>query len=677
MPTRRSVRLTARLALAALALLALAAAACASGGASGAEDYPRAPAAGLHGRIAYGTKNGIWVMNANGTCRHQVTRSGVHVDYDPSWSPDGRRLVFSSDRGGPHSDETRAGLDSMFVAGIDGRQQREIEPATGAVFPDWSPRGDKIAFAGLRATGQATTIYTVRPDGTGLHDLGLSGDTAEPTWSPDGSRIAYTAHGRSDAGIWIVAADGSGARQLTHDRTDSPGAWSPDGREFVYSSGQSGQRKLYVVATDGTGTPRRITSRPGSDSAEAWLADGRIVFAQFVGNQPLAHFYLVRADGSHIQLLPNLKAAEPIDWLGRQTSDSACGRRPSAPKSPPRTTMQSLVAPLVRGEDKPPGAIGYVLDHGRATARAAGLANAETRAPMRPGTRFRIGSVTKTFTAVVVLQLVGEGKLRLSDPVERWLPGLVPSGGEITVRELLNHTSGLFDYVHDPGVRATWGTDDVPPPARLVAIAAAHGLDFPPGTRWEYSSTNYQVLGLLVERVTGEPFATVLQRRILRPLGLSATALVPGRDIAGPHANGYYVYTDGTPRINVTRTTFGAWADGAIVSSARDLARFYSALLRGKLLRPAQLAAMKRTVATGGSSDGDAAGLGIFRIGTRCGRAWGHTGGTAGFLTKVLASADGRRVAVFATNGLVDEGPVTQPLLDAAAETAFCSRIGR
>jgi D-alanyl-D-alanine carboxypeptidase len=670
---RRVIRSTsARLAVAISVLLAAGAAA---GATKETRDYPPAPASGLHGRIAYSTSSGdIWVMNANGSCRHQVTRSGAKTDYDPSWSPDARRLVFSTDRGRSHSDETRAGLDSMFVVNVEGSRQREIEPRSGAVFPAWSPRGDRIAFTGLRPTGQATTIYTIRPDGTGLQDLGFPGAVAEPTWSPTGAQIAFTAQTTGAAGIWVAEADGSDPRQLTHDPTDSLGAWSPDGRQLVYSSGKSGRRKLDVVSADG-GRPRRLTSSGGSDSAEAWLRDGRIVFAHFVAEQPLPRFYLIRADGSHIQSLPKLKAGDPLSWLDRSARDRACGKRAAKPRRTPPMTLKRLVTPLV-GAHRPPGAVGYLLDHGHAAVRVAGLAKAETRAPMRPTTRFRTGSISKTFTAVLVLQLVGEGKLRLSDSVARWLPGLLPSGSEITVRELLNHTSGLYDYVHDPGVRATWGTDNVPPPRRLVAIAAAHGLDFRPGTRWEYSSTNYQVLGLLVERVSGHSLAAELRRRIIGRLGLRATALVPGRDIAGAHADGYYVYT-ARPRVNVTRTTFGAWADGAIVSNARDLGRFYSALLGGKLLRKTQLAEMKRTVRTGGSSDGEGAGLGIFRITTRCGAVWGHTGGTAGFLTKVLVSSTGRRVAVFATNGLVDEGPVTQPLLDAAAETAFCSRIGR
>ncbi|MFL5914848.1 MAG: serine hydrolase [Gaiellaceae bacterium] len=628
----------------------------------------------LTGRIAYNTAGGdIWVTNANGTCRHQVSESGAGTDYDPSWAPNGQQVVFSSDRGRSHSDPLRAGLDSMFVINVDGTHEREIEPHSGAEFPAWSPARTKIAFAGLRATGQEMTIYTINPNGTELHDLGLPGNSTEPTWSHDAKEIAYTSGTQGKEGIWIVDATGRNPRQLTYNATDSLGAWSPDNSELVYSSGEGAQRELYVVPVQG-GTPRRISNFPGSDSADAWLPNGRIIFVHFRGDTPAHHYYTVRPDGSDRQTLA-LVAGNPIDWLPRKTPDRACHRR-VAKKPPLRLSLKQLIAPLIRGKHKPPGAVAYILDHGRHARAAVGYAKAETHAPMAATARFRIGSVSKTFTAVTVLQLVAEGKLHLSDTVERWLPGLLPSGKEITIRELLNHTSGLYDYVRDPNVRTTWGTDHVPPPRRLIAIAASHGLDFSPGTRWEYSSTNYQVLGMLIERVSGHSLAAELKRRIFRPLRLNATALVPGRDIPGPHANSYYVYSNGR-RLNETRTTFGAWADGAIVSNAPDLARFYRALLGGKLLSRTLLSQLKRTVSTAGSQDGEASGLGIFRISLACGKTWGHTGGAAGYLTKVLASANGKRVVVVATNGFVDEGAITQPLLDATATTAYCGRVGR
>ena len=126
-----------------------------------------------------------------------------------------------------------------------------------------------------------------------------------------------------------------------------------------------------------------------------------------------------------------------------------------------------------------------MLSASQTRAASAGYRDLDQLLPMKVGTRVRVGSVTKTFTAVVVLQLVAEERLSLADNLEQWLPGVFRDGSQITIRQLLNHTSGIFNYTRDPGVRATWGTDSVPSPAELVAIAASYPLDFPPGTGWK------------------------------------------------------------------------------------------------------------------------------------------------------------------------------------------------
>jgi D-alanyl-D-alanine carboxypeptidase len=171
-----------------------------------------------------------------------------------------------------------------------------------------------------------------------------------------------------------------------------------------------------------------------------------------------------------------------------------------------------------------PGVVGLIRIGERTWQGASGLGDLRGKRRARAGDRFRIGSVTKSFVAMVVLQLV-EGRLRLGDNLERWLPGLVPGGERITVRQLLNHTSGLYNY-----------TDDLPEPPRrvrprqLVAIATGHRPLFAPGTEFSYSNTNYILAGLLAERVTGQRLADQLEQRILQPLGLDDTG---ARRIAG------------------------------------------------------------------------------------------------------------------------------------------------
>jgi D-alanyl-D-alanine carboxypeptidase len=297
---------------------------------------------------------------------------------------------------------------------------------------------------------------------------------------------------------------------------------------------------------------------------------------------------------------------------------------------------------------------------------------------MRAIDRFRVGSVTKTFVATVVLQLVAEAKLGLDDPVDRLLPGLLPQGGSITIRELLDHTSGLFDYTED----AAWTGQVIAQPDRrwspreLVAVAASHALLFRPGTSWWYSNTNYVVLGLVVEAVTGKTLGDQLRSRIFEPLGLAATSFPTETAIEGAHAHGYA--GSGTlpwlpPKILIDATTLvsptSSWAAGAVLSNADDVTRFYAALLGGRLVRADLLAAM-RTASPATLGTPWNYGLGLMQFDTACGRALGHLGDTVGYRTAVYAKADGRRVAVAMVN--IDATRVSWGEIRSAAESALC-----
>jgi CubicO group peptidase (beta-lactamase class C family) len=170
--------------------------------------------------------------------------------------------------------------------------------------------------------------------------------------------------------------------------------------------------------------------------------------------------------------------------------------------------------------DGVPGVIAFQRQGSRAYRATSGVRELATGKPIRADDRFRIGSITKSFVSTVILQLVGEHRLRLSDTVERWLPNTLPSGSSITVRQLLNHTSGLYD----PQVEVYQTLQDLYDrrlehwtPRQVVALSVAHGLLFPPGTAWSYSNTNYVVAGLLIERVTGTSIARQLERRLIRP----------------------------------------------------------------------------------------------------------------------------------------------------------------
>ncbi|CCH34668.1 serine hydrolase domain-containing protein [Actinosynnema sp. NPDC047251] len=274
----------------------------------------------------------------------------------------------------------------------------------------------------------------------------------------------------------------------------------------------------------------------------------------------------------------------------------------------------------------------------RFTARA-GVAEWGTTKPVPADGRFRAGSITKTFVATVVLQLVGEGRVGLDQPVGRYLPGLLPDGDEITVRMVLQHTSGLYNYTAslplDPAgfetIRYQRWT-----PQEILAIATSKPLDFPPGTAFNYSNTNYAVAALLVEKITGKPYENAVSQRILRPLGLRATSL-PGHrlDIPGPHAHGYYSVAGEV--VDVTRLNPSvAYGSGELISSTADLDRFIDALLDGRLLKPAQQAELHKALPFSRGY-----GLGLEQNVLPCGvTVYGHGGGIPGYSSFMGSTKD-------------------------------------
>ena len=306
------------------------------------------------------------------------------------------------------------------------------------------------------------------------------------------------------------------------------------------------------------------------------------------------------------------------------------------------------------------------------------VATAGTRRPTADQ-RFRSGSVGKTFTATIVLQLVDQGKLGLSNTLEDHLPGVVPRGNEITIRQLLQHRSGLVNYTdYESWLKGPTRSGSLRP-IDLVRFAGSKPLAFKPGTRWSYSNTNYIALGLVIEQVTGRSYANELEQRIFGPLGLddtelAKTRLLPDLPDDGELLPGYnrvpsdYDVDWANPKVS--------WAAGAIVSNVRDISSFYSALLSGRILSSASLAKMKETVGTGPHTG---AGLGIFSGSSRCGRSWGHDGGILDYHTSVRASETGDRVGVTSVYGALPDTPPDESALVCAeyrlAESAADSKI--
>ena len=359
--------------------------------------------------------------------------------------------------------------------------------------------------------------------------------------------------------------------------------------------------------------------------------------------------------------------------------------------APQRPELQEILDGLVGASEVPPGVTSYVSGPRGTWSGSAGYANVETGERMPADARMRLESVSKAWTATLILQLVGEGRMRLDDTVERWLPGLLPDGDRITVRQLLDHTSGLIDNndigrepsayvarVRDTALRARllqvrrrWAADPTLRfPARLwVEFAGALPLLSSPGTHYHYSNIGYEIAGLVAEKVGGLQLAGLYDERIVRPLGLAGAAYDPQGAITGAHARGYQVSAAGE-RVDATAWHGGIGAEGGIVASAEDEARFLTALMRGELLRPAELAALKSPP----SSIGSAYALGVLVVQSDCaGTAYHHGGAGPGFKTSVFVSGDGNRVAVLLANGNRNDDPAYYARIDDAAKRLFCA----
>jgi len=299
-----------------------------------------------------------------------------------------------------------------------------------------------------------------------------------------------------------------------------------------------------------------------------------------------------------------------------------------------------------------PGVTLTAREGGVTWSTTAGVGNLRTGAPRSAGDHYRVGSITKTFVATVLLQLEAEGKLSLDDTVEKWLPGAVHGNGHdgsrVTLRQLLNHTSGIANYTADEQFLRDYFLKDgffknryrTMTPSDAVRIAMSHPADFAPGTDWKYSNTNYILAGMVVEKVTGHSYGEEIRTRVLNPLHLKDTS-VPGSraTLPRPAARAYskLAETAEGPTYDVTELNPSiAGSAGEMISTSSDLIRFYSALLRGKLLPPAQLKEMKTTAFD--SDYGLGMGVGTLSCGVK---VWGHSGGIHGSSSSVFTTADG------------------------------------
>lgn len=314
---------------------------------------------------------------------------------------------------------------------------------------------------------------------------------------------------------------------------------------------------------------------------------------------------------------------------------------------------------------------------------SAGVHDLDGRSPAQPGARFRAGSVTKVLTAAVVLQLADEKEVSLNRPARSYLPDLVPARyRHVTVRQLLNHTSGIPAAAVPGDTVEEWYAHrfDRTTPREAVASATAQEPEFPAGRAQHYLNINYTVLGLLVERVTGHTYEEEVNRRVIRPLGLRDTYL-PGADptIRGPHNRGYQVFPTADGGTELRDVTVwgqtGSWAAGDLISTTADLEHLVTALFRGRIVRGPALEEMF-TLPGGkvhmyGSKDPAAysAGLSMLRLGGR--EVWAKTGSRYGYLAGVAATRDLSRTLVYSVNDTDAKGSGMSDRVQALATAAF------
>ncbi len=319
----------------------------------------------------------------------------------------------------------------------------------------------------------------------------------------------------------------------------------------------------------------------------------------------------------------------------------------------------------------------------------SGTADPASGRAARTDDTFRVASISKAFSGAVILSMVRDGLLNLTDTVGDWLPGQLPEADAVTLRELLNHTSGVFNYTDDATFRMRFGEDPLQlwSPEELVDIAAGHPLNFAPGTAYAYSNTDNIIVALIAENASClhasgcKSYDDLLRERVFRPLRLAHTALARTPTLPQPFIRGFFENNDRSHEdVSEAINPSGVWASGAVISTADDLARFIGALVAGKLYGAAQRTVVRQTVRGDSEPPGlpgpgtNNAGLALFRYDAECGPVWGHTGRFPGYRNYAFATPDGKRTLILTLN--TEPGPAAADLrILTALELAVCRLV--
>jgi D-alanyl-D-alanine carboxypeptidase len=340
---------------------------------------------------------------------------------------------------------------------------------------------------------------------------------------------------------------------------------------------------------------------------------------------------------------------------------------------------------LIREPGGPPGAIAVVQRGNHMKVFRKGVADQKTGAPIDVGDSWRIGSVSKAFNGAVALQLVAQGKLSLSDTIGQRLAALPPAWHNVTLGQLLNHTSGLPNFTKDPGWQRAVQEGEYLSPMDLIGLVSAQPLAFPPGSSYAYSNTDNIVVALFAEMATGLPYDILLYQLVFDPLHLRRTVMPLGFSMLEPFVHGYDNNATGErDDISEALNMSTVWASGALISSPLDSNRFIRAYAGGKLFGGATRAAQTDFV-PGGESEPkgpgeNSAGMGLFKYDTRCGTVYGHTGNFPGYTAITVSSPDGRRSFVMLVSTQLDKAagvPATFEFWRKTAEDGVCAAFAR
>ncbi|GGU43130.1 serine hydrolase domain-containing protein [Streptomyces lavendofoliae] len=347
--------------------------------------------------------------------------------------------------------------------------------------------------------------------------------------------------------------------------------------------------------------------------------------------------------------------------------------------------LRNALEELVRLPGGPPGAIAVLQRDRDVRVYRAGVADVESGRPPRPGDHMRLASVSKAYSGAVALQLVDRGQLRLGDTIGKRLPWLPAAWHKVTLRHLLQHTSGLPDYTEDPVFQERFASDPRREfdPHTLLDFVAGQPLLFPPGSRYRYDNSDNVAVALMAEAATGLPYEELLRRLVYRPLGLRNTSLPRGHLLPQPYLHGYAVVPGQRPED--VSTAFGVsalWASGGMVATPNDLNAFMRAYAGGRLLSKETRKQQTKWIPGSSVNPGpgrNEAGLALFRYTTRCGAVLGHTGTMAGYSQLAAATPDGKRSMTFTLDTQVSQQATPELLarMRAVQEDFVCALLRR